>query len=188
MSTVLALTAEELRGDLPMVCARTGNVAQAMTPVWFTRSPWWAWAPLGVLMVTATATTSWAPLASWWAFGAVLLPILVSRGVTGQLPLDAATRDRLAALRRRRFTVVMSALLLTWVAVGLYLIGSRVAGIIVLAVVIGLYALTVGMAVAGRMLLVRGRPADDGGVVLTGAHPDFVAAVELRRTGHRPEL
>ena len=188
MSTSITLTPEELEGDLPMVCVRTGNPAEALTPAWFTRSPWWAWAPLALVVAVAVTTASWGPLASWWGAGAVLLPVLVSRGVTGRLPLDHTTRARLDALRGRRFRVLMSALLLTWVAVALQLLGSRVAGVLVVAVVLGLYLLVAGMFLAGRMIGVRGRPADDGGVVLADVHPDFVVAVELRRTGHRPEL
>ncbi|CAN5495036.1 hypothetical protein BH23ACT9_BH23ACT9_04460 [soil metagenome] len=182
----MTLTPEELAGDLPLVCVRTGRTAEALTPVWFARSPWWTWAPLLGLCAWAALRADWAPLATWWAAGALLLPLLVSRGVTGRLPLDASTRQRLTALRTRRFRVIVSALLLTWVAVSLYLIGSQGAGVVVLAVVMSLYALAVGMVLAGRMISVRGVPQQDGGVTIREAHEAFVAALELRRTGHRP--
>ncbi|MGI9018008.1 MAG: hypothetical protein ACR2HR_13045 [Euzebya sp.] len=182
----LNLSAEELAGDLPMVCAHTGHPAQSLTPVWFARSPTWAWLPLGALALWAVITTDWAPLASWWTFGALLVPLMFSRGVTGRIPLDQTTRRRIAGIRRRRFRLTMTALLLTWVAVLLRLTGSYAASILVFGAVVAMYLMVVTMVVYGRTLAVRGWPQEDGGVTLRDAHPAFVAAVELRRTGHRP--
>lgn len=184
--TDVTLSPEELAGDLPMVCVRTGRPADALAPVWFTRSPWWAWVPLAALCTAATVQSSWTPLATWWAAGALLLPVILSRGVTGQVPLDRGTRQRMAHVRARRFRVVMTALLLTWVAVGLWLLGSRAAGIVVLVAVVTLYLTAIAMALYGRSLTVRGRPQSDGSVILRRVHPAFVDALALRRTGHRP--
>jgi hypothetical protein len=182
----VTLTPDELAGDLPMVCVLTGRPAEATSGVWFARSSWWAWVPLGLVLGLAIGRASWAPLASWWAAGAVLLPILVSRGVAGRVPLDRSAQVRLARLRRRRSRTALTALGLTWVAVALHLLGARAAGVVVLAGVLALYLTAIGTVVAGRMLTVRGRPTVEGGVRLTNAHPAFVDAVELRRTGHRP--
>lgn len=182
----VALTSDELDGDLPMVCTRTGRPAEALVPVWFASTSWWAWLPLGLLCLLGVWQRSWAPLASLWAAGALVLPLLLSRMVTGRMPLEAPLTGRLAALRRRRFVTLLAALGLTWVAVALRLLGSGVASVIVLAGVIGLYVGGFAMAVAGRVLTVHGHPLPDGGAVVTNAHPDFVDAVELRRTGHRP--
>lgn len=183
---LLTLTAHELAGDLPRVCARTGEADAVPTPVWFARSRWWAWVPLAVLGLIAAFSASWAPLSSWWTFAALLLPLVFSRGVTGRIPLSASVRLRLAHLRRRRLVTMMVALLLTWVSVGLWLIGSHAGGILVLGLVIALYLAAVGMFVAGRIVGVGGWPQDDGGATLKRVHPDFVDAVHLRRTGHRP--
>lgn len=182
----LALTPEELAGDVPMVCVRSGNPADDLVPVWFARAPRWAWGPLAALAAWAAITTDWAPLASWWAAAAIALPLLTSRAVTGTLPLDLATRQRIAALRSRRARVVLLALLLTWVSVGLWLLGSRAGGLLVLALVLGLYAVAVAMAITGRRLGVRGTPAGDGGALLIDVHPGFADALDLHRTGHRP--
>lgn len=184
---VLTLTARELAGDLPSVCARTGQIDAIPTPVWFARSPSWAWLPLAVLALIAVVNASWAPLASWWTFAAILLPLLFSRGVTGRIPLSGEVRSRLAHLRRRRLVTMIVALLLTWVSVGLWLIGSRAGGLLVLGLVITLYLAVVGMFVAGRMIGVGGWPEDDGGATLKRLHPHFIDAVQLRRTGHRPD-
>lgn len=185
-SGVVTLSEQELAGDLPMVCALTGRADAHPTPVWFARSPWWSWVPFGLLLAVAALRTSWAPLVSWWTVAAVAVPVVASRGVTGRIPLCEELRARRAALRRRRVTTMFSALMLTWVAVGLWLVGSRAGGMVVLAAVVALYAWSVAMFVAGRLLGVRGWPETDGGATLTHAHPDFVTAVELRRTGHRP--
>ena len=185
-TSLLRIDAEELAGDLPLVCARTGRHDALATPVWFARSPSWAWLPLALLLLAAMATTSWAPLASWWMVGAVVLPILTSRGVTGRVPLSPTVHDRIIALRRRRLGVILAALLLTWVAVGLWLIGSRAGGMLVMALVVGLYLMVVGMFWTGRHIGVRGWPEDDGGATLRDVHPAFVDAVQLRSTGHRP--
>ncbi|WP_370325731.1 hypothetical protein [Euzebya sp.] len=182
----LRLSPEELDGDLPMVCAVTGRPAEALTPVWFAQTTWWAWAPLAGLAAWGLLSGRWAPLVSLWGVGALLVPVLTSRGVTGRLPLDHTTRARLANLRTRRSTVVIAALLLTWVAVGLWLVRARFAGFVLLVVVLAMYATAVAMAVWGRTLTVRGRPLPDGGVALRAVHPDFADAVELHRTGHRP--
>lgn len=182
----LALTPEELAGDVPLVCVRSGNPADALVAVWFARTPRWAWAPLAALAGWAAVTADWTPLASWWSAGALALPLLTSRAVTGALPLDLPTRRRIAALRSRRARVVLLALLLTWVSVGLWLLGSRVGGLLVLALVLGLYAVAVAMAVTGQRLGVRGSPAADGGAVLLDVHPAFADALDLHRTGHRP--
>lgn len=183
---LVTLTAEELAGDLPLVCARTGRPAESLAPVWFARSPAWAWAPLAALAVWAAVRTDWGPLASWWTAGALLLPLVTSRGVTGRVPLDTTTRQRIAHLRTRRLGVIVAALLLTWVAITLRLIGSSAAGFVVLAMVVGLYVAAVGMFLAGRLLTVRGWPEPDGGATLRDVHPDFAAAVARRRTGHQP--
>ncbi|HUG86381.1 MAG TPA: hypothetical protein VMM13_17575, partial [Euzebya sp.] len=63
----LTLSPEELDGDLPLICVRTGNVAEGLSPVWFTRSQTWAWVPLGLLVGWAVARLDWGVLASWWA-------------------------------------------------------------------------------------------------------------------------
>lgn len=182
----VTLSPEELAGDIPMVCVQTGEPAAALTPVWFTRSPWWAWLPAAGLVLAATTRSDLTPLSTWWAFGALLLPVVLSRGLTGQVPLGRRARRRIANLRARRFRVVMTALLLTWIAVGLWLIGSRAGGIVVLTAVVALYLVAIAMAFYARSLTVRGRPQDDGSVVLHQVHPDFADAVTLHRTGHRP--
>lgn len=182
----VTLSAEELDGDLPMVCVLTGGPAEALVPVWFGRTSWWAWTPLAVLVGLALLQGSWAPLASLWTFAALLLPLVTSRLVTGRVPLAAGTTTRLAALRRRRIVALLSALGLTWVAVGLRLLGSRFASVVVLGGVVFLYVAGFAMGVAGRLLTVRGRPTPDGGAALINPHRAFVDAVELRRTGHRP--
>lgn len=180
------MSPEELDGDLPLVCARTGGPAEALTPVWFTRSPWWAWVPLAVLGLAALVSGSWDPLATWLVIGALVVPLVLSRGVTGRLPLGRDVRRRMGQLRDRRVRTLLTALLATWLAVGLWLLGARAAGLIVLAAVLGLYGTAIAMAFYGRSLGVRGRPLPDGSVALVGVHPDFVDAVELWRTGHRP--
>ena len=181
-----ALTAEEVAGALPLVCARTGARPAELTPVWLARSRGWAWVPLAALGTAAAVTRSWAPRATWWAAGAMLLPLLASSGTTARVPVSVARRRRLANLRRRRLGTMLLALLLTWAAVGLWLVGSRAAGLMVMTVVVVLYVAVVGMFVLTRLLGVGGWPDDDGGVTLTRVHPDFADAVALHRTGHRP--
>lgn len=182
----LRITAEELAGDLPPVCARTGEAGAAPTPVFFLRSPWWAWTPLAVVLGAAVVGTSWAPLASWWLLVALAVIAVASRGATGQVPLSASQRGRIANLRRRRRASTMAGLLLTWVAVALWLLGSRAGGILVLAAVLACYAASIAMSALARALGVGGRPTAEGGAVLTRVHPDFATAVALHRTGHRP--
>lgn len=183
----LVLTPEEADGDLPLVCARTGVADAVPTPVWLASSRWWSWLPLAGLSLTALVTGSWGPLASWWAFGALVLPFLASRGAIVRVPLSQGRRARLAALRRRRLGTMLLALLLTWLAGGLWvLLQARVAGLMVLTVVAVLYVAAVGMFVLTRRLGVGGWPEPDGGATLTRVHPAFVDAVELHRTGHRP--
>ena len=181
----LELSAEELAGDLPPVCARTGQPAE-LAGVWFARSAGWTWIPLGLVVAVAVGRTDPSVLTSFWAVGAVALPLIFSRGTTGRIPLHQSIRARQANLRSRRLRTVLLALLLTWVAVALWLIDSRLAGVIVLGAVLVLYAGAVAMVILGRRLGVRGRPTVQGGARLRNAHPDFVDAVLLRRTGHRP--
>ena len=57
-TSLLRIDAEELAGDLPLVCARTGRHDALATPVWFARSPSWAWLPLALLLLAAMATTA----------------------------------------------------------------------------------------------------------------------------------
>lgn len=176
------VTVEELtEGRLPRVCARTGDPTDELAPVWFATTPAWSWAPLGGLLVLVVVTRSLAPLVLWWVLlPAVALPLATSRGVTGAVPLDGAVRARIAQLRRRRLRLVISALLLTWVAVAAWLLGARGGALAVAAVVLGLYAAAVWAAVAGRLASVGGVPHRDGTVTLTRVHPRFVAAVEAR--------
>ena len=187
MSTAaFTLVEDELNGDVPAVCPVTGDTGFAQVGVWFARSPAWSWLPLAALVVWASLRASPAPLASWWLLGALAVPALTSRAVTGQLWLAASVVDRLGALRTRRFRLTMLGLLLTWPCVGAWLLGYRAAALVLLAVVLGCYGVAVLLAVVGRALTVRGRPRPDGGVDLRDPHPAFVDAVELRRTGHRP--
>ncbi|MEE8599746.1 hypothetical protein [Euzebya tangerina] len=180
------LTATELEGDLPLVCARTGEQTDGMVGVWFARSARWTWIPLAAVIALAIGRGDGRLLTSYWAVGGVVLPLVFSRGVRGRLPLDATLRQRQASLRSRRLRTILTALLLTWVAVGLWLLDSRAAGVVVLGAVLALYAAALGMAWVSRRLGARGRPTPEGGVRLINAHPGFVEAVELRRTGHRP--
>ena len=186
MGQLFTLTPEELAGDLPPVCVRTGETTTEVQHVRFTRAPWWSGLPLLGLAVWTVSAGSFAPLASFWVIVALLLPVLTSRGTSGRLPLSLPLRGRLAALRRRRMVFVLGALLLTWVSVSLLLIGSRAAGLLVLAAVLALYLSAVGSYLVSRSLGVRGWPERDGGATVRHAHPAFVDAVELRRTGHRP--
>ena len=182
----LRISEDELGGDLPPVCARTGTPDGVPTPVWYASTPWWSAIPLAGLVVVVTASGFWTTGRFWWLLGGLAAPVLLSRAVTGQVPFSPELRRRMAELRRRRMRTVLSALLLTWVAVSLWLLESRVAAILVLGLVLVLYGLAVGMAVAVRMVGVGGRPEADGGATLTRVAPAFVEAVELRRTGHRP--
>lgn len=185
-SRLLTLSPEELAGDLPPVCVRTGRPATEGAAVRFARAPWWSLVPLGVLLLVAAVTASLGLLASWWLLAAVLLPLLSARGVGGRVPLSADLRGRLQHLRRRRLRLAFAALLLTWVAVTLALLDARAAGVVVLAGVVALYLLAVGTYVASRMIGVRGWPEADGGATLRDVHPDFVAAVEIHRSRARP--
>lgn len=177
----IRLTPREARGELPAVCVRTGDGAAVISPVRLARAPWWSAAPLALLLMAAAATGSSRLLASWWMAGALLLPLFTSRGMVARLPLSEEVRTQLRNLRRRRFRLMMGALLLTWVAVSLFLFVSRPAGVVVLAAVIAMYLLAVGTYVASRMVGVGGRPEDDGGATLRNAHPRFIAAVERGR-------
>lgn len=183
---LFTVSAEELDGDLPGVCVRTGAPTDELQHVRFARTPWWALVPVALLVLTAAITASLGPIASWWMLAAVILPIVTARGVGGRVPLAQERRDRLRDLRRRRLKLYFAALLLTWVSVSLVLLDARVAGLLVLAAVMALYLLAVGTYLAARVIGVRGWPEADGGATLRDVHPDFVAAVEIRRTGFRP--
>lgn len=182
----LTLTAEELGGDVPLVCVRTGRPATRLVGVWFARSALWTWIPLGLVIAAAVGTGRSGILTSYWGVGSIAVPVIFSRGTTGALPLSPDLKARLSHLRGRRLRVLLSALLLTWVAVGLWLVGSHVAGVVVLVGVITLYLGAIAMVVYGRRMGVRGRPTGEGGALVHNAHPDFIDALELYRTGHRP--
>lgn len=153
-------------GDLPRVCAVTGQPAFGLSEVSYSSMPSWAYAlgAIPVLWMTQDMT-AWLPVAEG----------VVERHVA---------RTRLLRIAVAILTVALVAIVIGAVATAAgrdgtdsgsmeRLIGWIVPGVLVTGLLVG------GLINRGRTF-VDLRPAHDGTgrVKIMGAHPDFVAAVE----------
>lgn len=161
MATVPVRTADLQSGDLPPVCALTGEPAASYARMEFTNAPTWTLAllPLGVLPFLAVR--------------------LCSRSrATARIPLSArALRRGLLFNRVQLSTVGIGFILLALGA----LVGAVLAWAGLAVILLSLVALAIGRA----LMWPRGRVRDTF-VRLSGVHPDFALAVAQAQASSPP--
>jgi hypothetical protein len=154
MATAWVPLAAFREGDLPPVCAKTGEPAQRWLLVKASALPSWALLPLLLLGVV--------PL---------LVALAVSPRVAGLVPLGVRADQRLRRARAVRWTLLAFAVAVV-VAQGTRTLEVTVElAVVPLLAAVALYLVEVAWSVGGRL----DRSLD--GVVLTGVHPAFRSAL-----------
>jgi hypothetical protein len=145
-------------GELPPVCAKTGEPAAGWVVVEAQRLPGWTFLLLLFGIVPFLIALAFAP-----------------ERVRGLVPLGTRANQRLRTGRTVRWTTVPLGLVLLGVALAS---GSRVAlwpAIVLLVGAVVVYLVEVAWSVGGRV------EPDGEHVVLTGVHPAFRSAVQAER-------
>jgi hypothetical protein len=176
---------ECVRGYLPLVCVRCGQLADDSKPYYFSRIPTWlylAFFAAGVPCLIGAVRLHFTVLAAGLVW--VLVVYLVRRSITVDLPVCPRHRRRLGVNTAALVLLVPLIVILIFAVVLLPLWLERqgvfVSGYALCMLPVLLFAM-LGVAVALNRGGIRTSAITDAGITLKGVHPYFADVVrELR--------